>query len=230
VQLLRWLLPLPLFSLSFNAEPYFVDTNLVLEEDLLGFNGTCPGILVGIEEKKIWQPYVNAFFSLSKGKLFHYDEPKAPFYQATLEGQIGYSIPWNRRDIYRFNPFAGLGMYYQKLLTKDRTYTLYLPIGLGIDYHFGSYFTFSMIGTLLTQMYTQRESETVGFFEKIPASLGYRVELPLSLALDPYNYICLTVAPTYQYISFGAPPFAPIFETKTEIQQLGIRAGIHAQF
>ncbi|MFZ4772956.1 MAG: hypothetical protein ACOYK9_03070 [Chlamydiia bacterium] len=225
-----WLLSLSLFSLSIKIEPYITDTNLVLEGDGLGFNGTCVGLLTGLEQKKLFEPYINGFFSISKGKLFHYDEPRAPFYQMMLEAQVGYCIPLNRRDVYRFNPFAGLGIYYQKLIEKDRTMSLYLPIGLGIDYHFGTYFTLSLISTLLPQIESRRESDTVGFFEKIPSSIGCRFELPLSLALDPYNYVSLDVIPTYQYIPLGGPAFAPVLQSKTELQQFGIRAGFHAQF
>ena len=222
--------PFTLFSLTISVNPFATDTNLILEEDVLGFNGHTIGMHLGVFQKELLQPYVRGFFEVSKGMLFHYGEPKAPFYQTILEGQIGYSFPLNRRDVFRFNPFIGLGTYFQKLLNWDKTALVYMPIGLGVDYHLGDYFTLSGIGSALFQIQAFREAKESNFFTKIPPSIGYRFEVPVVLALDPYGYVTVGLTPFYDYIPFGAPPFGPLLKTKTELQQIGLRLGIDAQF
>lgn len=224
-----WCCFFSLGALTMSVEPYFQDTNLVLEEDILGFNGQPYGLQLSVFEKSLLQPYFNAILDFSRGKLFHYGEPKAIFTQTVLEGQTGYSFPTNRQDIFRITPFSGLGIYYQKLQGWDKTASFYLPIGLCVDYHLGSYFTLSSIATILPQLQTFRQNGQ-SFFQKIPSSIGFRMEIPLILSLDPYNYIALNVTPFYQYIPFGTPPFSPISKANTELQQIGLRAGFDAQF
>ncbi|MFZ4674073.1 MAG: hypothetical protein ACOYL1_07005 [Chlamydiia bacterium] len=226
---LGWCCFLSLGALTMSVEPYFEDTNLILEEDILGFNGQPYGLQLSVFEKSLLQPYFNAIIDVSRGKLFHYGVPKAIFTQTILEGQAGYSIPMNRQDIFRFTPFSGLGVYYQRLQGWDKTASFYIPLGLCIDYHLGSYFTVSSVATLLPQIQTFRQTQD-SFFQKIPSSIGFRWEIPLLLSLDPYNYVALSVTPFYQYIPFGAPPFSALLATKTELQQIGLRAGFDAQF
>jgi hypothetical protein len=227
--LFGWFCSLYLGALKISFEPYFEDTNLVLEEDVLGFNGQPYGLYLSVFEKSLLQPYFNGILDFSRGKLFHYGEPKAIFTQSILEGQAGYSIPLNRRDIFRFTPFSGLGVYYQKLQGWDKTISFYVPLGICVDYHLGAYFTLSSTLSILPQVQTFRQT-TDSFFKKIPSSVGFRWEFPIHLALDPYNYVALSLTPFYQYIPFGAPPFSPVLTTKTELQQIGIRAGFDAQF
>ncbi|MBU6149327.1 MAG: hypothetical protein KGQ54_03955 [Verrucomicrobia bacterium] len=222
--------PLVLCSMTMSVNPFSTDTNLILEEDILGFNGHTMGLQLGVFQKELHQPYIRGIFEISKGKLFRYGEPKAPLYQTTLEGQVGYSLPLNRRDVFRFNPFLGLGAYFQKLLNWDKTALIYLPFGLGVDYHLGDYFTLSAIGTALAQIQAFREARETGFFKKIPSSIGYRLEIPASLSLDPYGYVTVGIIPFYEYVPFGAPPFSPLLNTKTELQQIGFRVGVDAQF
>ena len=128
--LFGWFCSLYLGALTISFEPYFEDTNLVLEEDVLGFNGQPYGLYLSVFEKSLLQPYFNGILDFSRGKLFHYGEPKAIFTQSILEGQAGYSIPLNRRDIFRFTPFSGLGVYYQKLQGWDKTISFYVPLGI----------------------------------------------------------------------------------------------------
>jgi hypothetical protein len=224
-----WCFPLYLGALSISIDPYVQDTNLVLEEDILGFNGQSQGLFLSLFEKELLRPYFSGTVDLSKGKLFHYGEPKAPFTQSILEGQAGYSFPINRQDVFRFTPFLGLGIYYQKLLGWDRTVSFYCPLGIGIDYHLGDYFSVSSVFTMLPQIQTFRQMSG-STFQKIPSSVGYKIEFPISLALDPYKYVAISITPFYNYYPFGAPAFTPLLHSKTELQQIGLRVGFDAQF
>jgi hypothetical protein len=224
------LVPCILRAASWSMEAIIQDTNFVIEEDILGFNGTCKGIEANITVKELLKPYFKGLILYSRGKLFHFDEPRAQFFQTFFEGNFGYSIPLNKKDIFRFNPYLGLGFYYQKLVNWDKTALFYLPVGCLLDYNIGKYFTAGLDLSALGQILSFRQSNASNDFKKIDSSIGLKVQMPLSLSMDPYKHFSINFIPFYTYLPFGIPPYSAIMLNKTELQQIGFKVGFDATF